>query len=488
MQVDIAIMTIRDDEFDAMFGQIEEYLLKDYLLKPFKGSSKRTYAIFSIPTRTNKTCVVALARCPEQGTDASQLVASDIMRDLDPQLLLVVGIAGGVPHNEFTLGDVIISSRIHNFNVSAVKQNDITFNVQGGIHPLVSDITASLPMYKKSLLAGWNEPDSIGMARPSIDLLWVKSNLYGDAKWRNDVLKSFETQFGESASDVQHPLFKTGIIASSNNLMKNTKIPTRWLESARGILAIEMESAGALQAAQQMDKQYPVMAIRGISDIIGLERNPRWTAYACKSASAFTSAFIKAGIIEPLVDNTKATAHPASQPSHPSPTPQEMISNSTSNSQGVVPFDVFISYAAEDERFKKELETHLVMLRRSGEIRPWHSEQTQVGLTWKKETSDRIDQSQIILLLISPSFLASDYLYEQELQHAMERHKSGAARVVPIILRSTIIDNTPFKDLVLLPRSRPPVDKWSNRDEAWKKIAEEIWAVCDDLRKNQSKL
>jgi nucleoside phosphorylase len=484
MKADIAIMTIRDDEYGAVFDRLEEYDLK-----PFRGSaSKRTYAIFSVPTITKKTCVVALARSPEQGNDVSQLVASDIMRDLDPQLLLVVGIAGGIPHNEFTLGDVVISARIHNFSVNAIKQDDITFNVMGGIHPFVSDIVASLPMYRRAM-AGWNENDSIGMARPLVDLSWVESNRYGDAKWREDVFTSLETHFGASASG-RLPLFKTGGIASSNSLMKDTKIPTKWLEAARSILAIEMESAGALQAAQQMDKQYPVMAIRGISDIIGLKRDERWTPYACQTAGAFTCAFIKADIIEPLVDETKTT-NPASQPSHLSPTPQEKMGNSTltngtPNSQGVAPLDVFISYAVEDERFKIELEKHLVMLRRTGVIRTLHSQQIgTAGLEWNKDISDIIDQSQIILLMISPSFLASDYLYDQEMKRAMARHASDDARVIPIILRSVDISDTPFSVLVSLPRNNLPVDVGRNRDEVWKNIAIEIRAICDNLRNSQ---
>src|SRR5437016_4636515 len=117
MKADIAIITTREDEFGAVFDRLEAYLPE-----PLNGPSGRTYAIFSVPTKTNKACTIALARGSEQGNDVSQQVASDMIRDLDPQLLLVVGIAGGVPHDEFTLGDVIISSRIHNFNVSAVNQ------------------------------------------------------------------------------------------------------------------------------------------------------------------------------------------------------------------------------------------------------------------------------------------------------------------------------------------------------------------------------
>ena len=164
--------------------------------------------------------------------------------------------------------------------------------------------------------------------------------------------------------------------------MKDTKIPTKWLESARSILAVEMESAGVLQAAQQMNKQYPVMAIRGISDIIGLKRDERWTPYACQSAGAFTCAFIKAGIVEPQ-DNSNTTVHTHSQPSNPpaqQKTGNAISATGTQDSKQPAPLDLFISYSADDKKFKNELETHLVMLRREGIIRPWHSQQTGAGL------------------------------------------------------------------------------------------------------------
>jgi nucleoside phosphorylase len=483
MKADIAIMTIRDDEFDAVFKRLERYSFK-----PFKGFSGRTYALFSVPTITNKTCVVVLARSPEQGTGVSHSVASDMMRDLDPQLLLVVGIAGGVPQNEFTLGDVIISSRIHDFTVNAMNQDDITFKGMGGIHPLVSDITASLFMYRNAM-SGWNEDESIGMARPLVDLSWVENNRYGDEKWREKVLASLTTQFGPAAS-ARFPLFKTGSIASSNTLMKNTQIPTQWLESARDILAIEMEAAGAFQAAQQINKPYPVMAIRGISDIIGLKRDERWTPYACQTAGAFTYAFIKAGIIEPQ-DTVKAasqstqSSRPSTQGSTQGKISTSTLANKATDSSGVASLDLFISYSVKDELFKEQLETHLVMLRRTGVVRPWHSLQTEAGVERKEEVSAVIDHSQIILLLISPNFLGEDYLYEEEMGRAMERHKSGDARVIPIILRSVDFNETPFSDLVFLPRNGRPIDKWPNRDEVWLKVVQELRTVCESLRKSQ---
>jgi len=86
-QVDFALITIRPDEFAAV--------LQRFRTKVEKGKSGRTYGISQVPTKTGKNCSVAVVRCSEQGNDAAQQVANDVINDLDPQMLLVVGIAGG---------------------------------------------------------------------------------------------------------------------------------------------------------------------------------------------------------------------------------------------------------------------------------------------------------------------------------------------------------------------------------------------------------
>ena len=253
-------------------------------------------------------------------------------------------------------------------------------------------------------------------------------------------------------------------IASSNSLVRNIDIFIQWLQTARTILAVEMESAGVYQATQRINHQYPVMAIRGISDIIGLDRDNQWTKYACQTAAAFTHAFVTADIISPreAITSSSALSSPSSQGNV-----KVRPAQYKNQTNGIEPIDVFISYSKDDEKFKKQLETHLTMLRREGTIRPWHSQQIELGQEWEQEIASHINSAQIILLLISPSFLASDQLYENEMLLAMERQVSGATCVIPIILRYVDPGKTPFQKLVTLPRNGKPVDTWHNVDEIW---------------------
>ncbi len=86
-------------------------------------------------------------------------------------------------------------------------------------------------------------------------------------------------------------------IASSDRLIKDADILQVWLKVARQVQAVEMESAGVYRAAQ--GRQVPVVAIRGISDVVGFKRHADWTEYACHSAASFTLAFLRARPIQP---------------------------------------------------------------------------------------------------------------------------------------------------------------------------------------------
>ena len=103
----------------------------------------------------------------------------------------------------------------------------------------------------------------------------------------------------------------------------------------------------------------------------------------------------------------------------------------------VHPLHVFYSYAHKDAKLRDELGKHLVPLKRQGFIVDWYDRNISAGKEWEQEIDDYLNTAHIILLLISPDFLASEYCYSIEMISAMERHYAGEARVIPIILSST---------------------------------------------------
>lgn len=133
-----------------------------------------------------------------------------------------------------------------------------------------------------------------------------------------------------------------------------------------------------------------------------------------------------------------------------------------------------MSYSHKDEELRDELETHLSMLKRKGLISTWHDRKILPGDDFKNEIDENLEDANLILLLISPYFLDSDYCFNIELKRALERHENGEARVVPIILEHCHWQIAEFSKLQALPEDGRPVTAFPNQHEAFTEIAKGI--------------
>ena len=146
-----------------------------------------------------------------------------------------------------------------------------------------------------------------------------------------------------------------------------------------------------------------------------------------------------------------------------------------------LPINLFCAYAKEDEQFRIELNKHLSSLQREGIISQWHFRMLTAGDDWKGEIDYYINSSQIILLLVTASFMSSDYCYHVEMKTAMKLHNLKKALVVPIILRPVDWKTSPFSKFQALPTDGKPITQWSNQDEAFLDIAQGIRKACQKL-------
>jgi hypothetical protein len=142
--------------------------------------------------------------------------------------------------------------------------------------------------------------------------------------------------------------------------------------------------------------------------------------------------------------------------------------------------EIFIAYAHEDEKLRNELEKRLVTMHRQGLITAWYDSQIVAGSNRKQEINKHLNNAGIILLLVSPDYIASDECYEIE-KHAMERYNAGEARVIPIILNYAEWEEASFSDLEILPSNRIPVTGWPNQSQAFLDIVKGIRKAVDEL-------
>lgn len=161
------------------------------------------------------------------------------------------------------------------------------------------------------------------------------------------------------------------------------------------------------------------------------------------------------------------------------PTPATSPPVTTMNTS---PLSVFISYAHADEALKDELVVHLATLKRQDKIKAWQDRDIEAGAEWDQEIKANLEAAEIILLLITPRFLASDYAFDLEMQRAIDRHDAGTACVIPIILKPCDWQETPFSKLQGLPKDCKPVTKWDDRDDAFLNVVQGLRKAVESLQ------
>jgi internalin A len=148
---------------------------------------------------------------------------------------------------------------------------------------------------------------------------------------------------------------------------------------------------------------------------------------------------------------------------------------------------LFYSYSHKDENLRNELETHLKLLQRRGLIETWQDRNIEAGDKWERKIDENLERADIILLLVSADFIASDYIYGQEMEWALEREKNGEARVIPVIVRDVNLKDAPFAGLQYLPKDGLAVTEWKSKDSAWRNVSEGIERVVEELRKKSKR-
>lgn len=145
---------------------------------------------------------------------------------------------------------------------------------------------------------------------------------------------------------------------------------------------------------------------------------------------------------------------------------------------------LFFSYSHRDEELRNELEVHLSALKRQRIIETWHDRRIGAGQEFGNAINAHLSEADIILLLVSPYFIASDYCYEKEMELALERHEAGEARVIPVILEPCDWHSLPFGKLLATPTDGKPITKFPNRHDGFLEVTLAIRQAAAELGKS----
>lgn len=151
---------------------------------------------------------------------------------------------------------------------------------------------------------------------------------------------------------------------------------------------------------------------------------------------------------------------------------------------------VFISYSHTDSGAMKELCKFLKGLERNGQIEKWTDLQLQAGLQVKKEILTKLEEADIVIMLISQNFISSDFIYDNELPAAMKKKINGSGAIIPVYLSdSTIFDlelniNDDEKNRLKMgnyyftpqddENNLKAIEEWEFPAKAWKKVYDEV--------------
>jgi hypothetical protein len=142
---------------------------------------------------------------------------------------------------------------------------------------------------------------------------------------------------------------------------------------------------------------------------------------------------------------------------------------------------VFVSYARVDEAYRVRLNVHLAPLVREGLIDLWSDRAIAAGSDWERDIERELAVADIVLLLVTPDFVASVYCFEQELTEAIRRHEEDGVCILPVLVKHVDLVNLPFGRFQGLPLNRRPVSAWQDPDEAWLQVAQGVRRAADDI-------
>lgn len=141
---------------------------------------------------------------------------------------------------------------------------------------------------------------------------------------------------------------------------------------------------------------------------------------------------------------------------------------------------IFISYSHKDMKYKNQLLEHLKSLELTHNIEAWHDGKILAGQQINKEVLMQLGISDIVILLISPNFMASYFCINTELQKAIQRHNDGECIVIPVILSETIIDETlSFANLLRVPEDGKPIQKFRPQNNGYVNALVKIKQLID---------
>lgn len=267
-RVDVAVVTVITAEYQAMLAKMDRVFPVAVPEGRVNSFAWQGAEIDRTDGRPPLRLIIALAG--EAGTTSGALAVIETARTWQPAVLVLAGIAGGLPP-QVERGDVIISRTVWGYEYGAI--------------------------------AAEFAPRRDWVFQPDPVLLKAASGYAG--AWQREISVP-------RPDDTGRPRHRVGITASGNKVIET--LDSDYVDGVLSRLpmtaSVEMEAAGAFAAAELLsqDTQGPaLLMLRGISDIpdpragmLGSKADRElWKQYAADTVAAFTKSFLRDALPDP---------------------------------------------------------------------------------------------------------------------------------------------------------------------------------------------
>ncbi|MFT3774660.1 MAG: tetratricopeptide repeat protein [Minicystis sp.] len=289
--VDVGILALTAEDFEAVSDRL-----------PDPGGIARGTREFVI-RHAGEGRLTALVRGWSGDRVDPARAAAALIEEIAPSWIVVVGLGSAVPAEEPSLGDVLVATSVLDHGAHAVLGDGTHAFASAPLHP---DAVALAAQLATSDLGAWSTTAAIGREAPAIDL--SLRSFYGTKKTKADVLAILRRR-AESAP--RPPRLFTGAVLASDGRLDEADLLDAFLRAPRRFRAVETETAGVYGVA--FARGVPVIAVRGIADVIGARRQSAWAEHARHAAASFATALVRSGLLARRAPSAATADPPKSQ-------------------------------------------------------------------------------------------------------------------------------------------------------------------------------
>ncbi len=143
---------------------------------------------------------------------------------------------------------------------------------------------------------------------------------------------------------------------------------------------------------------------------------------------------------------------------------------------------LFVSYSHKDERFRDEFRGALTAYERKGELVVWQDTMIVPGQKWEPEILRKLEEAEIIVLLLSNDFIKSDYCMVKAFEIAKRRDATGECVIVPIVVRACPFKKLDLGEIQAIYPNGKAIKQHRDRDVAWLEVTKELDRVIERMK------